>query len=72
MLTWLIIAFVAYLAYRFIVGFVIPIYRTTKRVKQQFNAMKQRHEEQYNNATQQKPEDKKDQVGEYIPFEEIK
>lgn len=41
-------AVMLYLLYRFIVGFVIPVVRTTSQVKKQFNAMK----EQMQNAQQ--------------------
>lgn len=36
----IIIAFLLYLFYRFIVGFLLPVLKTAGQVKQQFNAMK--------------------------------
>ena len=68
-----------YLLYRFIVGFIIPVVRTTSHVKKQFNSMKEQMETQQAgqqngrssvNGVDQKP--KYDVEGEYIKFEEIK
>jgi len=56
---------------------IIPIYKTTKQVKKQFREMSSRMEDHINNqnANQQtstsKPENK-EQVGDYIDFEELK
>ncbi len=68
--------FIAYLTYKFITGFVIPVVNTTRKVKSQFNAMKEKMEEftgkQNTESTkvpiEQKP--KFDVDGEYIEFEE--
>jgi hypothetical protein len=80
MILFLFYFFLAYLAYRLIFNFILPIYRTTKQVKQGFNAMK----EQMNGQTrpngtsydsQNQEEQKKpnlDNVGEYIDFEDVK
>lgn len=36
----ILIAFLLYLLYRFMVGFLLPVLKTAGHVKQQFNAMK--------------------------------
>jgi uncharacterized protein YneF (UPF0154 family) len=73
----LLYAFLIYIAYRFLFGFVIPIYRTTRQMKKGFQEMNdrmnehmQQHQEQTAPKEQvQKPEQKE---GDYIEFEEIK
>ena len=42
MLTFIFFAFVAYLLFKLIVDFVIPIYKTTQRVKKGFREMHQK------------------------------
>lgn len=78
MLRYLFFAFLIYLAYRLVFHFIIPIYKTTRQVKKQFSEMKSRMEE---NMRQQPPyqqsatpatENKKQQAGDYIDFEELK
>ena len=78
-MTYLLIAFLLYLAFRFITGFLIPVVRTTSQVKKQFNHMREQMQQTQssgepfkssNNSTTQKP--KYDVEGEYIPFEEVK
>ncbi len=64
-----------YLAFRFVAGFLIPVVRTSYKMKQQFNNMKQQMDENQQgassgNSTTTKP--KFDVEGEYIPFEEVK
>ncbi len=76
--TFLFYCFLAYLAYRLIFNFILPIYRTTKRVKQGFNAMKEQmnqQTQQYTPNTSNQEEQKKpnlNNVGEYIDFEDVK
>lgn len=65
--------------YYFVTRFVLPIYITSKRVKEQFRNIREQQEaynrqyqqqtQQQQSAPQEKPEEK---VGEYIEFEEIK
>ena len=84
---YLLYAFLIYLAYRLVFHFIIPIYKTTRQVKEQFREMSARMnhadgniqmEEQINQqqANQQPstphPENKKQQAGDYIDFEELK
>ena len=59
-------------------NFIIPVYRTTKQVRKQFREMHDRAEEHMKKqqadqqATTPQPETKKEQVGDYIDFEEVK
>jgi hypothetical protein len=80
-LGFLFLLFVVYLAYRLIFDFIIPVYRTTKRVRKSFREMSDRmnqHTQQYRqeeNHTKQnggKTSNNKSGVGDYIDFEEIK
>ena len=87
MLRYLFFAFLIYLGYRLVFHFIIPIYKTTRQVKKQFREMSarmnssdghSRMEDQMNQqqANQQPstphPENKKQQAGDYIDFEELK
>ena len=71
-------ALVIYLLYRFITGFVWPVYKATTMVKKQFHAMRdqagqmnnQQNGNSFNNRPSEKP--KFDPGGEYIPFQELK
>jgi hypothetical protein len=78
MLRYLFFAFLIYLAYRLVFHFIIPVYKTTRQVKKQFREMHSRMEEQ---VSQEQPfqqpatpatENKKQQAGDYIDFEELK
>ncbi|HMK18946.1 MAG TPA: hypothetical protein VK492_12150 [Chitinophagaceae bacterium] len=78
MLRYLFFAFLIYLAYRLVFHFIIPIYKTTRQVKKQFREM---HSRMQDNVGQQPPyqqpvtpatENKNQQAGDYIDFEELK
>ncbi len=60
-----------YLLYKFIADFVIPVYKTSKRVQQQFRDMQQRANSN-GNATQSANNPVKAHSKDYIDFEEIK
>jgi hypothetical protein len=71
-------AMLVYVLYRFVAGFVIPVYRTSKQFRQQVRNM-QAHTEDEMNARNQKsrPSENrgpshKQPSGDYIDFEEIK
>ena len=77
----LVLLFLGYLLYRFIGGFLIPLFRASRQVRQQFQDMKQNASGQPNHNGQtghsgpsaaSKPESAPSKVGEYIDFEEIK
>lgn len=78
-LGFLFLAFLAYLVFRLVFDFIIPIYRTTKRVRKSFRDMHERMNGQTEQFSQQQTGTKQNQssnnkggVGEYIDFEEIK
>ena len=78
MLRYLFFAFLIYLAYRLVFHFIIPIYKTTRQVKKQFHEMHSRMQDtmSQHRPYQQSPtpatENKKQQAGDYIDFEELK
>jgi len=74
MLRYILLGFAIYFAYRFIVGFAWPVYKTTKQVKKQFDAMREQ-QEQFTQRQQQPAPEKKEPIvdsDDYIEFEEIK
>ncbi len=83
-LRYLFYGLLLYMAYRFIVGFLIPVFRTTRQVKRQFRDMQEKMQEHYSgsvhetqgssiNSTQTpNPSPQKSGIGDYIDFEEIK
>jgi len=70
--------FVLYMLYKLVFDFIIPIYDSTKQVKQKMNEMqrnmneqaKQQQRNQYTSTTTETPPKKKND--DYIEFEEIK
>ncbi|MBN8788895.1 MAG: hypothetical protein J0I84_17560 [Terrimonas sp.] len=80
MLKFILYIILGYFLFRFITGFVIPVFRTGKQIKRQFNDMQQRMEEQMrqqqaaaaNNAPQAEKQSPATPVGDYIDFEEVK
>jgi len=78
MLRYLFYAFLIYLAYRLIFHFIIPIYKTSKQMKKQFREMHSRthdhmnQQQGYQQTSTPKPENKKEQAGDYIDFEDLK
>jgi len=75
----LLYIFLIYLAYQFIFNFVIPVYKTTQRVKKGFREMHEQMNDfaggQKQSTSQQPPSSNnsaKETTGEYIDFEEIK
>jgi len=73
MLLFLFYFFLAYMAYQLIFNFVLPIYRTTKRMRRGFRDMQDHMNGQASaqpNQQASKREEKK--VGDYIDFEEVK
>ena len=75
---FLLYAFLIYMAYRVVFHLIIPLYTTTRRVKRQFQEMKNRmqdhvsQQESYQQTSTPKPENSKQQAGDYIDFEEVK
>lgn len=75
-LSFLFYAFLAYLVYRVVFDFAIPVYKTTRKVKQTFREMNERMNQQNRQASSQnaaeEPATKKSPLGDYIDFEEVK
>ena len=71
-------AFLAYLAYQLIFNLVIPLFRTTRKIKKGFREMAEkmneaeRSQQQEQQATTQQNKIKKAAEEDYIDFEEIK
>jgi sortase (surface protein transpeptidase) len=67
--------FILYILYKFIFDFVIPIYNTTKKVKQQVGEMQEKMQQQMKAQSQQQttstPKPKAANE-EYIDYEEVK
>ena len=70
-----------YILYKVIFDLVIPIFRTTRKIRRQFGDMQQHMQDQMNTAQndykgqQHQPpqaEQKKARAGDYIDFEEVK
>ena len=82
MLNTVLLLLLAYIAYRFIFGFVVPVTRATRSVRQQFKAAQEEMEArmQQQNGYQQASASSHDAhrnaqpatKGDYIEFEEIK
>jgi hypothetical protein len=73
----LIYGFLAYLAVRFIFGFLIPVVRTTRQVRRQFeearNRMQDQMQDSYSSAApRQKSASPTQAQGDYIEFEEVR
>ena len=73
----LFIALAFYVVYKLVFDFVVPVYKTTTHVKQQFKNMHDNMQQQANASSQPpNPESKKEKnntaLGEYIDFEEVK
>lgn len=75
---YIFVGILIYLIYRFITGFVLPVYKATSMVKKQFGSMKEQMEkaaESHNQGFSESTVTDKpnfDIGGEYIQFEEIK
>lgn len=70
--------FLMYMLYKLVFDFIIPIFTTTKQVKQKMNEMQQKMNEHQNNFQKNnsqpfsKTEEKKVDREDYIEYEEIK
>ncbi|MFT3904104.1 MAG: hypothetical protein QM727_13090 [Niabella sp.] len=80
-MSYIVAAIFGYFLYLFVVRFAIPVFTTARRIKRQFNDVRERSEAFYNqqnpqgpaqNTTPNPPKTKKEPVGEYIDFEEIR
>ena len=67
--------FVIYILYKFIFEFIIPVYNTTKQVKQKMNQMQQKQDSPVNDPytkTHASEAHKKPSHEDYLDYEEIK
>ena len=76
-LRFLFYAFILYMLYKLVFDFIIPVYRTTRRVKKGFREMNERVQQQaeafhQQKSPQPKPKTEESKPGEYIDFEEVK
>ncbi len=82
-LDFLLCAFGIYIVYKVIFDLVVPVFRTTQKIRQQFGAMQQHMNDQMNstqgsnfaNKNPRPPADKPSssaKAGDYIDFEEVK
>jgi hypothetical protein len=75
-------ALAAYIIYKVVFEVIVPIFRTTQKIRRQFGNMQQHMQDQmnatqnqngYTNPGQPKPEpNKTSRAGDYIDFEEVK
>jgi len=79
MLRFLLYFFLIYLAYQFIFRFLIPVFKTTQRVRKDVHAMNDRMNEfaktqRETASAESKSPDRspKEPIGDYIDFEDIK
>ncbi|MCU0380445.1 MAG: hypothetical protein MUE58_04555 [Chitinophagaceae bacterium] len=80
-LRYIFYGFLVYLAYRLIFHFIIPVAKTTRQVRRQFDEVRNRMQEQqmqdhFNPGTASRQQSAASQAekgkGDYIDFEEIK
>lgn len=74
-LRFLVYAFLLYLAYKLVFDLIIPVYRTTRRVKNSFREMQERMNSRAGNREEPPPTpdaSRNEKVGEYIDFEDIR
>ena len=80
-LRFILFALVTYIMYKVVFELIIPIFRTTQKIRRQFSDMQQHAQDQMNNAqngyankTTPPAEPKKTttRAGDYIDFEEVK
>lgn len=83
MLKFLFYILLGYVLYRFITGFVIPVFKAGRQIKKQFNQMQQHMQDQmerentsasFRSSSSHNPPKStyKADEGEYIDFEEVK
>ena len=61
--------------FRFLFDFIIPVVRTTKQVKKQFDAVREQQQQQFYQQQQSQPSSKSASSvdkDDYIEFEEVK
>jgi hypothetical protein len=78
MIRYLLFALLAWFLYNLIFRFIIPVYKTSRQMKQKFREMQQQMQERAAGHQGQRPSSSEPQSttsrpsGDYIDFEEIK
>ncbi len=76
MLSFIFYCFLIYLLYNIVFKFVLPVYRTTKQVKQSFRNMREQMQQhtapEASEPLSAKKPQQKAPAAEYIEFEEVK
>lgn len=74
MFKYILLGFTIYFAYRFIVNFLIPVVKTTRQVKRQFESVRQQQAQQQEQEFKPMPvqKTKKSNDNDYLEFEELK
>lgn len=74
-LKYLLLGFFLYFMFRFLFDFLLPVIRTTRQVKKQFDAVREQQQQYYQEQNIHEPSMKKSTAvdkNDYIEFEEIK
>lgn len=75
-LKYLLLGFLFYFLFKFIFDFIIPVAKTTKQIKKQFDAVREQQQQFYQKQEEPTPApkytSKVDKDDDYIEFEEIK
>jgi len=76
MVRYILLGFLVYFAFRFIFELVIPVIKTTRQVKKQFDSVREQQQQQYQqqqqSAKQATPNPKSSvDKDDYLEFEEI-
>ena len=77
-LRFIFYAFLFYLAYKLVFDFIIPIFKTTRRIKKGFREMQERMQQpddphhRQNGNQHDAVNNEKSHAGDYIDFEEVK
>lgn len=77
MFKYILLGFTIYFAYRFLFDFLLPVIRTTRQVKKQFDAAREQQQgfQQSRQGPRSEPsntESRKSNSDDYIEFEEIR
>ena len=81
MLRYILLALAIYVGYKLLFDIIVPVYRASKKIRQQFGAMHEQMQQDQMNTTQKAysntqsnrpPEQKKPASADYIDFEEVK
>ena len=77
MFKYILLGFTIYFAYRFLFDFLLPVIRTTRQVKKQFDAVREQQQgfqqhQQKNSPDPAKTSSSKSSSDDYLEFEEIR